>query len=866
MAPGLGLALLAPAALRGAGLEETDYGRATNEFADGQFLLAEAAFSNFVVTYTNSALRANAVLYLARSRIELSNYAGALNLLRQEMPSGKPAPEFVYWMAWAYYGTNDYKNVLERCSDLLQNPADPPWPLRATLLQARALAKMTNWTSVIALLSQTNGVFQSAARAAPGDADAVGGDFLLGEAYLMNQQDAEAEEVLGRIDTNSLTLDLKWQRQYLLCQVLLEEGRLEEALAGSTNLLAFATRASPDQRIAAALLRGEIFERTSQIAEAIQAYSYNLERGFPPDVKRQALRKTIDLKLQQNQPSNTMQWLDGFIQKNTNEPSLDLALFHLGDLKLRAASAPLPPGTNTDTNLLSSAVTNLDRMIRDFPQSELLGSACLDRGWCDWERGNFSAAATNFSAAATRLPRSKNQAAALLKWGDACFRQGDYRTAVLHYNQLLQGYAGMASVTNELFDLALYQIVQASLKLGDEAAAWAAAKHILDWFPVSGYGEQSLLLIGENASNQKTNYLAARATFQQLLENNPGTPLWPDIQLAIARTYEQEGDWTSAFNIYTNLEGNPNFATNARRSQVEFSLALACGKAGAESNALARMSNVVSQFPGDPNAALAQNWIGNYHMNHGHPDYADIAFQELYDLKKFPKPPGDLAWQARLMAGRAAFKHLDLAGASNDFYLVYSDPNAPAAVLAQAQFQLGYTVFQQFQQYRTNESLLKPAIEALSKVTNSSPSNFLATLALGQLGNCCLAWADLNKSNTYANAILMYQSVLQDTNDSPDDVTARSEAEVGLGLVAERQRQPIEALRHYGNVLYDVDTRHADPFWVKEAGVKAAALYEARKDWRNAEKVYRRVQEVVPSLRLEMQINMDRVHAAALAN
>ena len=640
----LGLALLAPAPLRGAGLEETDYGRGTNEFANGQYLLAEAAFSNFTATHTNSALRTNAILYLARSRIELSNYSGALELLRQEMPAGKLAPEFVYWMARAYYGTNDYANTLERCAFLLQIPADPPWPLRATLLQARALAKMTNWPSVIALLSQTNGVFQSAARAAPGDPDAVDGYFLLGEACLANQQDAAAEAVLGRIDTNSLTLDLKWQRQYLLCQVLLEEGRLEEALAGSTNLLSFATRASPDQRIAAALLRGDIFERTSQIAEAIQAYSYNLERGIPPDVKRQALRKTIDLKLQQNQPSNTMQWLDGFIQKNTNEPSLDLALFHLGDLKLRACFAPPEPGTNSPpaaaTNLLSSAVTNLDRMIRDFPQSELLGSAYLDRGWCDWGRGSYSAAATNFSAAAARLPRSKYQAAALLKLGDACFRLGDYRRATNYYNQLLQGYAGMASVTNELFDLALYQVVQASLKLGDDAAAWAAAKHILDWFPVSGYGEQSLLLIGENSSNQKTNYQEARATFQQLLERNPATPLWPDLQLAIARTYEQAGDWTNACNLYTNLEGNPNFATNALRSQVEFSLALACAKAGPESNALARMSNVVSQFPGDPNAALAQNWIGNYHMNHGHPDYADIAFQELYDLKKFPKPPG----------------------------------------------------------------------------------------------------------------------------------------------------------------------------------------------------------------------------------
>jgi len=875
MAAGLGLALLAPAPLRGAGLEveDRDYGLGTNEFADGQYQLAEDTFSNFVATYANSTLRADAILYLARSRIELSNYTSAVDLLRREMPAGKLTNDFVYWMAWAYYGNRDYTNAMARCADLLQNPADPPLPLRATLLQARALDKLTDWPGVIALLSKPDGVFQSAARAGPGDPDVAEGYFLLGWAYLYEKQDAAAEAAVGMIDTNSLTLDWKWQRQNLLCRILLEEGRLEEALAGSANLLSFASRSSQDQRIATAFLRGEIFERTSRIAEAIQAYSNNLERGFPPEVKRQALRKTIDLKLQQNQPSNTMQWLDGFIQKSTNEPSLDLALFHLGDLKLKAYFAPPEPGTNSptaaDTNLLSSAMTNLDRMIREFTNSELLGAAFLDRGWCDWERGDYSAASNSFSAAAIRLPWSESQAAALLKLGDACFQQGDYRTAVTHYNRLLQDYGTMASVTNQLFDLALYQLVQANLRLGDGEAALAAADHILNWFPISGYGGQSVLLIGEVSSNQKTNYQAARTAFQRLLEQYPLTPFWPEIQLAIARTYEQEGDWTNAFNLYASLEGDPHFATNALRSQAEFSLALACGKAGMESNALARMSNVVSRFPGDPNAALAQNWIGNYHFNHGNYGDADYAFQELFNPRKFPKPPGGLAWQARLMAGWAASRHSDWAGATNDFYLVTSDTNAPADFLAQAQFQLGCTLYQQFQKDPTNVDL-KTAIAFLSRVTNSSPANSMATMAFGQLGDCCLASADLVKTNAslYTNAILMYQSVLQDTNDSPDDVTARSHAEYGLGLVAERQNQPREALGHYGKVLYTLDTKHADPYWVKEAGVKAAALFEEQKEWRNAIKVYQRVQEAVPSLRNEMQrnIDIDRLKEAAPTN
>jgi tetratricopeptide (TPR) repeat protein len=289
------------------------------------------------------------------------------------------------------------------------------------------------------------------------------------------------------------------------------------------------------------------------------------------------------------------------------------------------------------------------------------------------------------------------------------------------------------------------------------------------------------------------------------------------------------------------------------------------------------MSNFVSQFPGDINRALAQNWIGNYHMNHGNYADADLAYQELFNPKQFPNPPAYLAWQARMMAGRAAFNHEDLAGASNDFYSVASDTNAPAAFLAQARFQLGCTVFQQFQHTAANETLIRTglirtAVKALSDVTtNSSPTNSLAALAFGQLGNCYLALADLYKTNAsdytdaIAHAVQNYQSLLNDTNDSPVDVTARSQAEFGLGLVAERLHQPQEALRHYCNILYAPDPRNADPAWVKDAGVKAATLYEEQTNWPGAQQVYLRVMEVVPSLRIEMQKNIERVNKAAAA-
>ena len=55
-------------------------------FTDRYYPLAETNFSNFLATYTNSAHRAYAILYLARSQLEQSNGASAIALLQQSFP------------------------------------------------------------------------------------------------------------------------------------------------------------------------------------------------------------------------------------------------------------------------------------------------------------------------------------------------------------------------------------------------------------------------------------------------------------------------------------------------------------------------------------------------------------------------------------------------------------------------------------------------------------------------------------------------------------------------------------------------------------------------------------------------------------
>ena len=834
--------------------EAKDWGVATNAFASGPSSLAEQALGRFAATYTNSIHRTNAILLQAQARIGYSNYAGALELL-ETTPPGQLAPEFTFWAATAYYDEGNYTNALARCDSLITNHPDAPaLPLRATLLKGEAFAKLSQWANVVALLSQSNGLFQTAARTEPSNPEIANGYFLLGEAFFNQGQYSEAEGVIGRISTNGLAPHVMWQRQYLLCQVLLQKGETEEALAGSTNLVKL--MATVDEAVDTSFLRGEILARAGQTTEAVEALTNNLATNLPPPANRKAFQEIIVLKVEQNDRPNTMQWLADFIKERPGDPVLDLARYHLGDLQLRSFFAPAGTTTNgappADTNLLSAAITNLGAVARDFTNSEVLGSAFLDLGWCDWAQGSFASATNHFSQAAGVLPHSANQAVAIFKLADSDYRDTNYAAAASNYGRLLQEYAGTEIVTNSLFEPALYQLVQASVQLGNLQAATNAADHLLHWFPYTSAGEKSLLLIGEDLSSRKTDSDQARHVFEQLLEKYPDTALGPEVQLAIARTYEQQGNWTNALESYAAMQTNASFPTNLL-PELDYSLALACWHANQESNALAGMSNVVLQFPADSHAPLAKIWIGNYQLDHRLNADADFTFQEL--ISKFPNA-GTLVWEARLLAGKAAARHQDLPGAINDFYLLADDTNAPAQFRTQAYFHYGYTLFLEFQLGKTNISGVGRAIDALIYVapqTNSAPTNTLAALAAGQLGNCYFALSN------YPNATLWYNTELRDTNDTPDDIMARGEAEFGLGLIAESQKDFTEALRHYGAILFDPDPALVDPTWLKNAGVQAAAIYEAQTNNADAIRVYRKVESVVPSLGDQMEKKISRL-------
>jgi TolA-binding protein len=840
--------------------EEQAFRFAFNLFRGEHYPLAETNFSNFLAKYTNSTHRADAVLYLARARLGQSNYTGAIDLLQTSSAgAGKLQSEYVFWTGKARLAAGDLPGAAEDFAEVTRNFAQSPKRLEASYDEAEVHSRTNDWPGVVRLLQQAGSPFQIAAAQDSKNEFAALGWLLLGEALLHEGRPADGEKVVLGFDPSGLTQDLRWHRQYLLCQLQLAGGRDEAALVSITNVLALAL--DPRHQAASVFLQGEILEKLGRPAEALGVYSNNLADSQAPDVQRQALSRTIPLTVALNQLPQAIQALVTLIAQHPQTKGLDLARVSLGELYLKASAIPPEAATESnapagpDTNFLGSALTNLNIVITSFTNSPLLARAHLDRGWCEWLSGNIDAAKVDFREAADHLAPSQDQAVARFKMADAQFFLKDYAGAATNYAVVLARYDKMPEVTNALFDLALYQIAEADILIGDEEGARLAVDKILRWYPGSYFGDRSSLLMGEDL-NRKDDYANARNVFLGLLKRSPHSPLRPEVEYAIARTHDYEGHWNEAITRYQQWE--TNHAGDSLLPEVEFHLALAYGKAGLTNNALEAFTNFVARFP--TNNALAPwalNWVADYYYNQKDFINAEKYYQELF--QNHPAA-GDLAYQARLWAGKSALQGQRTDEARDYFLKLVNLTNAPPTLVARGYFALGDTFFQQFLSGQTNEDYLGQAISAISKCTNGAPTNAIAVEALGRLGDYYKAWADKNPdTNSYATVKQIYETIVG-FPAARVSATARCQAEVGLGLVAEQQHQPQVALAHYLNVLY-LSAGQFDPYWVERAGEFAARICEDQQHWNEAVKVYDRLLEAVPALRPVLE----KKKAAALA-
>ena len=538
------------------------------------------------------------------------------------------------------------------------------------------------------------------------------------------------------------------------------------------------------------------------------------------------------------------------------------------------------------TNLLQQARIQFDQVIANT-NGQFAARAQLDCGWCLWEESQVSGS-TNaiadglaaFRAAAEQLPHSADQAVARFKWADCQFTRAAYAGALTNYWMVATHYADLPSVRCDLVGPALYQIVRASIALGDLASADAAVTEILSQYPAGELNDRSLLLYGQ-ALSRLSNPAAARIFFADFMKRFPQSLLLPEVELAIARTYEQEENWQESSRLYD--EWVARHADHSSRPKAEFGRAWATYQAGKETNAFVLFTNYVAQFPSHNLAPLAQLWAGDYFYRQGNYAKAEESYQKVYQNTNWQR--SELSFHAWMMAGRAAYARQGYNDAANYFRNLIDNLiklDRPSSLLPEAYYALAdtYIRYPESVPGSTNApDSFREAIVALDKIVREYPTHALAPLAWGRIGDCYLQLAAADAENESANYAKASQAYSKASESERADVSCRSNAEVGLATVLEKQAEQLQlspgertnllndALGHYLYVVYGKNLREgevADPFWLKVAAQAAARLAEDQQRWDVATDLYRRLIVLLPPLRKTWELKLERLTQARL--
>lgn len=834
-------------------------------FQDGAYDQAERSLARFLSQFPNSVRIGEAALLQSRALFELKRYDDSLVVIAQyQGKAGSLGDQYQHLKARNHWGKKDYSAAAKDWRELVDKYPKSPLYAEAIYSEALAYREGKAYAKVVELLSNENSAYGKLNSAKPNDDFVIRGQLLLAECLLELKRYPQAEQMLVLLADRNLSPVQAWQRVHFLALEALGAGKLEEADQHTVTLLAQArTLGQKELMVESAALRATVLQQEKSYDEAIETWRGNLAEGVAPERQKQALFAIIDLNSLKGNTEQSRGLLSEFAAKNPADPAIGMVRLTLGELTMKDYYR-LKSVSLTDTNLPILAKAQYDSVIGGTPDQPTLGRASLGRAWCLWEQGLIESSQPDFKRASELLPAGVDQAIARFKWADTQFALNDLPGAVTNYLALIEQYGGNAKIREGLLDQALYQLIRAGVRLGREELATSQLVQLLSWFPDRFYSENSLLLVGQ-ALGRSGKTAEARNILEQFVQKFPNSEKTAEIALAKARLDVVDKKWDSAINIYASWLNQ--YTNDPARPRALFDLGWLQFKAGKEPLALLSYTNFVSEFPTNALVPQAHYWMAEHFEREKDFKQAEQHYQLVYQNTNVP--PNDLSYRARLMAGRAAFSRRQYADAQGYFnWLITNGPpqvtnsTISSQLVAQAYFAYGDT----FLAEPTSDPLrafdrFGFAIDAYEMITKQFTNNTLVSMAYYKLGNCHFQYAAQEQdTNRYAKAMQNYELAIASPLVSPE---TRGLAELGLARVYEKLARMRgngeiktklldESITRCRNAVYGFGLKDGEetvPFVIEQAGFFAGKLLEESGRGEEAAQLYRRMAELVPSLK-----------------
>jgi len=371
-------------------------------------------------------------------------------------------------------------------------------------------------------------------------------------------------------------------------------------------------------------------------------------------------------------------------------------------------------------------------------------------------------------------------------------------------------------------EASLFRQGQAHALAGNSKAAITAYQSLLTQFPDSAFSDAAQFETA-NIYFLAGQFVKAREVYDALVKNFPKSPLIPKAQFALAECLFREEKYPQAAAAFTAIA--KNHPKNQLAEQALYNHCLTLAKMGDENTALDAFNQFVERYPKSDYAASATFWLGNYYYNRQ--DYARA--QSLFEQLSRNFPAHELIDESYYWAAKSAAGRQETTKANELYQKVASIPNSPLRIearLRQAELQ------RQLNQF-ANALLI---YESILKETGQTPP---LEARLGK-GIC------LQQLKKYEEAIKVYEEIRQ---LNQGNLTLHNETTYRIGKCLQKLGKNKEALTTYMDIIYakslpdglsmDEAAKLPEFVWFSRAGFDAGEIKEEQQDWKGAIQIYK---------------------------
>lgn len=775
---------------------------AEQSFKDGAFDLCNKSVATLLKKFPKTELAAQAELLQARSLYQLGRSdaaLAALNLPIDQVPENL-RDDTLFWQAESLLDLGKWPEAEQKFRALLALKGSDDYTDSANLDLAWALfnqGKEADAQPIIQALIKDKGGSPAGQQA----------QLLLAKIQLAKKQFKDAIASLEALLATKPDKGIFFETEYWLGETYAANGQPDKAVAAYQKVTGD-PQAFPKTRVAQAWLGlGRAQQALKQNDQAMLAYEQTYKLTEKESTQHDAFSAYLENARASGQLPEAVAKLQEFAK--TSGTSAPGALFAIGSV--------LAEDRQDD-----KAIGILESLLIAYPTSTWVPAANEQLGRLYSRTGKIDLAIKALTACIAAAPEPDLLRNARFQLGYVLLKQShDFAGAATQFAQISDG-------TDPSAENASYMFLLAQTALGKTDAFIKAETDFEKRFPKSTYIKALALAKGQllAAANKPDD---AKAALQKGIAL-PGTG--PD-QLALLKNLcdlqYQTNDLDGTLSTCTQIIAQyPNDALPAAQRRVLVSYELKKLTEDQVESALVELANKYKSVPGAPDAYFR---LGEFYYYREDYVRAQDAFQQL--IASYPNS-SDLD-KAYYYAGKSAFFHQDYAGART---LLDKVPDS-SQFKPDARLWEGRAFHKQL-----NFDQANTMYDSVLATEKSGPRFVQASLLKGQ----ALFALGSQDAASYPLALAAFDQVLKSKDGS---ISERNEAAVSAGKCLEKMGRTDDAMKWYLDVLYgrvagDEPTAPQPPefHWQFEAGSQAGRIREARKDWRGAIEVYKRLEQI----------------------